>query len=73
MTSSSWGHDFACCSNECGVQFAKKIEGKADSKKGRSELRALWEKLGEESGFRLSGEPYYGYEAENILRYRASK
>lgn len=68
MISSEWGHDFSCCSDECGFEFAKTVNLKSATKTGRKELRKLWEKLQEESDARLCGEPYDGYNAENTLR-----
>lgn len=70
MSCSSWGHDFVCCSDECGKAFAVKHEKLEKTKKGRKELADLWEKLAEESDSRMCGEPYYGYNAEQMLRNR---
>lgn len=68
MLSSEWGHDFLCCSDACGFEFAKIVNKKSATKEGRKELRKLWDRLQDESDARLGGEPYRGYEAENILR-----
>lgn len=61
MSSSSWGHDFLCCSDGCGVKLAKRVIPLQETKRGRRELRALWEKLQSQSDSRMCGEPYPGY------------
>jgi hypothetical protein len=71
MGSSTWNHSFSCCSEECGQAFAAKHRELEKTKAGRKELAALWEKLAGQSDSRLSGEPYYGYGAEQLLKYRS--
>lgn len=61
MSSSAWGHDFSCCSDECGKELAKKVIPARETEEGRKWLRQLWEKLQCQSDARLSGEPYPGY------------
>lgn len=61
MTSSTWGHSFACCSDECGLKLAKTVIPDQQTKAGRKRLKKLWEKLGGQAQYRLSGEPYPGY------------
>ncbi len=68
MSSTSWGHDFSCCSDECGIAFAAIVREKEQTKKGRKWLAQLWEKLEGQSDARLCGEPYQGYNAECQLR-----
>lgn len=68
MSCSSWEHDFMCCSDECGKAFARKHKIMSETKIGRKQLRALWNKLSEQSGSLLCGEPYYGYDAEQLLK-----
>lgn len=68
MMSSAWGYDFSCCSDRCGFAFAEKHKNLDKTKKGRRQLSDLWEKLQDQSDYRLSGEPYYGYSAEQLLR-----
>jgi hypothetical protein len=70
MCASSWGHDFACCSDECGKAFAIKHQELQKTKAGRKALAALWQKLESQSDARLCGEPYYGYDAEQQLKHR---
>ena len=53
MSSSSWGHDYPCCSDKCGVEFAtsrKRIERDLQSARDRQrsvnrEVAALREEL----------------------------
>ncbi|VVM98952.1 hypothetical protein PS655_03229 [Pseudomonas fluorescens] len=61
MWSTSWGHGFSCCSEECGLALAKTVIPDQDTKKGRKRLKALWEKLAGQAEHGLSGEPYPGY------------
>ena len=68
LRSISWGHDFACCSDECGKAFAETWKEKIKTKAGRAALRKLWKTCQEQSDARLCGEPYPGYDAENQLR-----
>ena len=68
MSSTAWGHDFTCCSEECGQAFAVTWREKITTKQGRKELRKLWEKLAGQAEHRLSGQPYPGYDAEQQLR-----
>ena len=68
MWSSTWGHDFSCCSESCGVAFATVVKEKEQTKKGRKWLASLWEKLEFQSDARLTGEPYNGYSAERQLK-----
>ena len=68
MMSTLWPHDFSCCSDACGKAFGVKWLGLEETKKGRKELAALWEKYQEQSDARLTGEPYPGYDAEMQLK-----
>ncbi len=70
MGSTSWNHDFMCCSEACGQAFAKTHAEKVKTKAGRKELAKLWEDLASQSDARLCGEPYYGYNAEQLLKHR---
>ena len=68
LLSTTWGHDFKCCSEECGKAFAKTHTEKEKTKQGRKELRQLWHKFQSQADYRLCGEPYAGYNAEEQLR-----
>lgn len=70
MSSTTWGHEFSCCSDECGKEFAKRHSMLEKTRKGRKELAYLWQKLQSQADHILTGEPYYGYEAEQRLKYR---
>lgn len=70
MSSTEWQHDFSCCSDECGKAFAEKHRELVKTKKGRKELAALWEKFASQAEYRLCGEPYLGYNAEQMLKHR---
>lgn len=68
MSSTEWMHDFSCCCDECGKAFANVVREKSETKAGRKYLSDLWAKLQSQSGARLCGEPYPGYDAERQLR-----
>lgn len=68
MSSTSWKHDFSCCSEKCGLAFARRHEALEKTPAGRKELAILWEKLQSQSDAILCGEPYRGYGAEQTLR-----
>lgn len=70
MGSSTWGHDFSCCSDKCGKEFALRHAELVRTKKGRKELAKLWQKFQNQAEHRLCGEPYYGYNAEQTLKHR---
>jgi hypothetical protein len=70
MLSSQWGHEFSCCSDKCGLAFAVKHRELEKTRKGRKQLADLWEKLAGQDDSRLCGEPYYGYDAEQLLKHR---
>ena len=68
MHSSVWVHSFSCCSDECGIAFGKITTEKEKTAKGRKWLADLWHKFQGQSDARLCGEPYPGYDAEQLLR-----
>lgn len=68
MKCTSWGHDFACCSDECGKAFAVSWKEKIKTEAGRRELKALWKHFQRQSDALLCGDPYPGYNAEEQLR-----
>jgi hypothetical protein len=70
MGCSTWGHYFMCCSDACGEAFAEKHRELEKTRKGRQQLAKLWEKLAGQCDWLLSGEPYYGYDAEQLLKHR---
>ena len=61
LGSSEWGHNFMCCSDECGKALATRVLPLQQTKKGPAELKKLWERLAQQADFRLCGEPYAGY------------
>ncbi|WP_186145985.1 hypothetical protein [Burkholderia gladioli] len=73
MSSSEWGHDFCCCSDACGRAFAEKHRELEKTRKGRRQLAKLWQELESQADHRLCGEPYYGYEAEQTLKWRGAR
>jgi hypothetical protein len=68
MGSSAWGHDFNCCSDECGFKLRAIVREKQKTKQGRKELEDLWQSLASETNALLCGEPYPGWRAEQTLK-----
>jgi len=73
MGSTTWNHDFKCCSDACGKSFAVIHKEKIKTRAGRKFLSDLWEKLSMQQDARMSGEPYEGYQAEQQLKHRVFK
>lgn len=42
MGSSSWGHDFLCCDDKCGLELKKKLETMYSSKKYKKKHDQLY-------------------------------
>jgi len=55
------------------MAFAKRHAELEKTRAGRKELRELWEKLSYQCEWRMSGEPYYGYHAEQMLKSRGRR
>ena len=39
---STWGHSFLCCSDECGLEIKEKLEKNESSKEYKKLQRKLW-------------------------------
>lgn len=66
--SSRWAHSLSACSTECGLAFEKTYLEKIKTAAGRKWLKEQWIKFQSQSDARLCGEPYPGYDAENLLK-----